>query len=391
MRSLVHRLARILASLRLSCALLVLLGLLTWLGTLEQVHTGLYEVQKKYFESYLLVHRAGPVPIPLPGANLVLSVLFVNLLVGGVVRLRRSWSTAGILTTHLGIAFLLLSGFVKLHYSEDGHVTLYEGERANTFQSYYRWELAVLEPLPGTSEGRRVREHLVPQEDLADARGAAPVRVASAELPFELELRHFMANCRPLPKGPMFDVDVPVVDGVFLERRERVAQAEANLAGVYVTVVDRRDGTRREGVLWGADRAPFTVVVDGRDWAVDLRKERYPMPFTLALDDFTKVDHPRSAMPKAFSSDVTVIDGGAARPVEISMNEPLRQDGLVVYQASWGPSTARPGDPLFSTFSVVRNPADSYPLYACVVVALGLTLHFSRRLVRFVRREARAS
>ena len=48
---------KILSSLALSCTLLVLLGLLTWLGTLEQVEYGLFEVQKKYFESLFLCAR----------------------------------------------------------------------------------------------------------------------------------------------------------------------------------------------------------------------------------------------------------------------------------------------------------------------------------------------
>ncbi len=73
------------------------------------------------------------------------------------------------------------------------------------------------------------------------------------------------------------------------------------------------------------------------------------------------------------------------------MNEPLREQGLVVYQASWGPQNARPGDPLFSTLSVVRNPADQFPLYACIVIATGLVFHFSRKLVRYIRIEARTS
>ena len=63
------------SSLKLSVVLLFLLGLLTWFGTLEQVEHGLYEVQKKYFESWSSCSTDdGPVSIPLPGANLVLCV-----------------------------------------------------------------------------------------------------------------------------------------------------------------------------------------------------------------------------------------------------------------------------------------------------------------------------
>jgi len=93
-------------------------------------------------------------------------------------------------------------------------------------------------------------------------------------------------------------------------------------------------------------------------------------------------------MPRSFESDV-LVDG--ERKVTISMNEPLRADGLVVYQASWGPQDAAPGARLFSTFAVVRNPADSLPLVACIVIALGLVFHFTRKLTRHVRSQRSAA
>jgi hypothetical protein len=71
------------------------------------------------------------------------------------------------------------------------------------------------------------------------------------------------------------------------------------------------------------------------------------------------------------------------------MNQPLRHEGFTLYQSSWGPSNARPGDPLFSTFSVVRNPADQWPLYSCLTIAAGLLLHFVRKLLGYLRSENR--
>ena len=376
---------KVLSSFGLSCALLLLLGLLTWLGTLEQVDHGLFEVQKRYFESFFLLHSWGPLKIPLPGANLVLSVLFLNLMVGGILRLRRGTATVGILITHLGIGLLLVSGFVKMYYSQDGHLALYETESSNEFQSYYRWEIAVSEYL---AEGE-LREHLVPEEDFLDAVGSRTVTLTSPDLPFDLAVNHFMANCRPMLKGPMFDVEVPVVDGAFLRPLQLSKTAENNVAGLYVEVRDKQGEAVQPGILWGLESEPLLVSSGGRSWAIGLRHERYSMPFTIVLDKFTKKDHPRMTMAKEFSSDVTVVEGEAQRPIKISMNEPLRDEGLVLYQASWGPSNARPGDPLFSTLSVVRNPADQYPLYACIVIAAGLLVHFMRKLTRYVRSEAR--
>jgi len=372
-----------LSSFWLSCVLLLLLALLTWLGTLEQVDNGLFVVQKKYFESWFLVHHAGPVAIPLPGATLVMAVLFLNLIVGGIVRIRKGASTAGVLVVHVGILMLLAAGWVKAYYSEDGHVTLFEGQSANRFESYNRWELAILQPL----DDGRLSEILAPQEDFDRHRDARPVTLRSPELPFAIELSRFTPNARVMPKGPMFSTAMPVVEGYFVDPQPLAKENEYNIAAVYAAVVEP-GGARQETILYGLSRQPWTVHVGGREYGIELRRETYPMPFTIQLNDFEKQDYPRLNLAKSFSSAVTVSEPGTRRQVTISMNEPLRQEGLVLYQSSWGPSNARPGDPLFSTLAVVRNPADRYPLYACIVIATGLVLHFSRRLVRYMHSQA---
>ncbi len=373
-----------LSSFWLSCTLLTFLALLTWLGTLEQVGTGLFEVQRRYFESFFVVHHAGSIPVPLPGGMLVMSVLFVNLVIGGIVRLRKGAATAGILVTHVGILMLLAAGYVKSFHSEDGHTTLFEGQSSNVFQSYNRWEVAIIEPL----DDGRLREVVAPQEDFDHNVGLMPVKLVTGELPFDVELRYFTPNASVLPKGPMVRTAMPVIEGYFISPLPVEKENETNVAAVCATVVERATGARQESILYGMSRQPWTATVGGRNYGIELRREQYEMPFTVALDDFRKEDYPRLDMPKAFSSDVTVIQGAARRPVKISMNEPLRQEGLVLYQASWGPSNARPGDPLFSTLAVVRNPADQYPLYACIVIAAGLLLHFTRRLMKHIRSQA---
>lgn len=384
-RGITRALLAVASSLGTSCVLLALLGILTWLGTLEQTRTGLFEVQRKYFESFFLVHQAGPVPIPLPGANLVMCLLAVNLCVGGLVRIRKNWSTAGILVAHVGIALLLLSALVKHRMSQDGHVTLFEGQRADQFQSYFRWEIALQERL----DDSRAREWTVPHERI-EAAGQAHVRVELPEVPFALEIERALVNCRPEWAREAAG-DPAVVEGVRLVAHPVDPRAEANIAGTGVAVVDERDGIRRKALLWGAEQKPFTFTAAGRSWALSLRKERYPMPFAVELERFTKEDHPGIDMPRSFESQVVVANGTSEREVRISMNEPLRDGGLVLYQASWGPSNARPGQKLFSTLAVVRNPADQWPLVACLVIAAGLLLHFVRMLWRHVRLEARSA
>lgn len=95
-------------------------------------------------------------------------------------------------------------------------------------------------------------------------------------------------------------------------------------------------------------------------------------------------------MAREFSSYVTKVEDGVRRDVHVTMNEPFRHRGYTFYQSGWGPKDAPPGEPLFSTFSVVRNPADRIPLIACLVIAAGLVVQFGRKLGLHVVAQARA-
>ncbi len=368
------------SSLGLSCALLILLAVLTYLGTIDQVEHGLFEAQKKYFESIIVFNAIGP--IPLPGAYLVMMTLFVNLVLGGLVRIRKGWATAGVIIGHIGILMMLGAGLVKFYWSNEGHVTLYEGQSKSEYESYYDWELVVLEP---TAKGTTI-EHPIAPKAVESSTGAQGRVFKDPTLPFDLQLTHYMRNCRVMPKGPMFEVDVPVIDGAFLSELSLDKETEQNVPGLYATAIGR-DGTHTTGIVTGEANGPLSATFDGKSFGLILRRQKFPMPFAVRLDKFTKEDHPRMSMAKEFSSDVTVTGPNSTRALKISMNQPLRDKGLVLYQASWGPSNARPGDRLFSTLAVVSNPSDKWPLWSCLVIAAGLLLHFSRKLVRHVRLE----
>ncbi len=385
---------RLFSSLGFTVVLLLFLALLTYLGTLEQVELGLFDAQKKYFESLFLIHDAGFIQVPLPGAGLVQLLLFFNILVGGIIRIRKGWKTCGILVTHVGICFLLFSGFWKLYFSDEGHTTLYEQESANYYQSYHDWEIAV-----SRDRGNgQYQEFVIPQTDFMHATGPEKVTLFSPDLPFDLEVSHFIENCQPQANDGKVKT-VPVVDGLFLQEIKPLTTKENNLAGIYADVVVKDSGRRHSGLLWGYDlhrrnrrqTTNWGVEVGDDTWLFDLRHTRFQLPFTVTLDKFTKEEHARTAMPKVFSSDVTVARESTAesggRAIKIEMNEPLRDEGLVLYQASWGPPDAGPGEPLFSTLSVVRNGADQWPLYSCIIIGLGLLIHFLMKLWGYIRGE----
>ncbi len=385
-KSLPKRAFDFLASYAFAVVLLFFMLLLTFFGTLEQVSHGLFEVQKKYFESIWLVHdlHIGPnttLPLPLPGVYLLMVLLFINMLCGAIIRVRKEWRRPGMLIAHGGIMFLVLSGFVTYHFSTSGHMTLYEGEQADNFDSYYDWMITITEMKEG---GKRFTIHGDQFQDM----GIEERRVfQSPDLPFDLHLAGFMKNSWPQPAPPVMAMGI---DGVMLEPHDLEKEAERNVAGVTVTVLEKTPQPEaHDALLWGLSVMPWKVNVDGADYAIDLAHKEFPVPFTIRLDKFIRDLHPRTSMAANFESEVTKIENASERRIHIKMNEPLRHQGYTFFQASWGPQDARPGDPLFSTFAVVNNPADQWPKYSCYIIALGLMIHFGQKLFSYLRAENR--
>ena len=88
---------KLLASLRLTVVLLLLATVLVFLGTLAQVHEGLYDAQVRWFKSFVVTRRAGDVWWVLPvfpgGYTLGFALLF-NLLAAHLQRFKLEWSKA---------------------------------------------------------------------------------------------------------------------------------------------------------------------------------------------------------------------------------------------------------------------------------------------------------
>ena len=124
-----RRASALFASKGLGVVILILLLAIVLLGTLEQVNQGLYEVQKRYFESLFVVHWFGAFPLPLPGVYLLLALGFVNVAWGGILRAPKTWRRPGLIIAHLGVLALVGAGFVTHHFALNGQLTLYEGDR----------------------------------------------------------------------------------------------------------------------------------------------------------------------------------------------------------------------------------------------------------------------
>ncbi len=404
-------LARIFAffcSFGLASALLACLLLITFLGTLEQVEHGLLESQKKYFESWYISSidlgaclRAMSVPVkemnlPLifPGGLLLMTVLTVSLICGGLVRIRKSPRTIGVIIAHFSIIFMLIAGGVEYLYKKEGNLALTEGKApdgfpwntSDEFQSYHKRVIEIEQV--NTSDKDAKRSVLVIHDDLfrdltPDKSSGKARTFTSPALPFELTVANYAENCEPQRADGTESREA--VDGYFLQPKPYETTAEKNIDGIYVTVKDKA-GAEQKGILWGMQRAPWTVHVDGKTFAIDLTRQRWRLPFVVKLDKFEREVHPGTQRASKFTSQVTKIAGGHQEKKVITMNEPLRDSGYVLFQASFSMDKEGPAQVKQSIFAVVQNPSDQWPLYSCIAVAIGLLIHFISMLARFLSR-----
>lgn len=380
-------LLNLLSSAGLSCVLLIVLLYLTWGGTLAQVDTSLFAAQRKYFESYYLWESFGQLRLPLPGGQTILYLLGVNLILGGVLRVRWTSRNVGILIAHLGILMLLVAGFVRYSYAVEGTYKAFPGETRSEFVSDFEWEVVVGEPLAD----RQLKEHIIPGELFTSLGADEKAEFTSQELPFDLFLSRFLANARPTQAQEGEVASAPVVDGFWLQEMDPFASVQMNSAGLYLEAREKQGGQTIPGLLWADMRLwedrqpPLTLAIAGRTFSVQLRKKYHPLGFDLRLEKFSKSEHPGTMMARDYRSRVTTTIDGLEQTVEIKMNEPLRHGDYILYQSSFGPQPAVPGSPMYTVLSVVNNPSDQWPLYSCVVIAIGLVLHYLMRLFDYTK------
>jgi hypothetical protein len=387
-RSVPGKIFDVLSGFGLATITLLLLGVLTWFATLEQIDNGLYPTLNKYFhwKSLVLLPELNGkmVPLPLPGGYWVCAVLLLNLILGGVIRIRKGWRHYGNLIAHFGIIFMLAGGGVAHHFSERGNMAIAEGESSNTAEDYFEYVVEVAE----IHEGKAKEVHVIRGNDISDLKGEKLRTFRLPELPFDLQLTGYLENTVPVSR---FERTPPnpdhVVDNYFLMEKPKLQpaeEAERFTAGCYARIL-KRDGSKSAPfILAGASFHPFTYQHDGRTFTVDMRKRLWPMPFTLKLDKFTADFHPGTSRPAKFVSNVTRVEDGNEVPVTIQMNEPMRHRGLTFFQASYGPPGAVPGQKMYSVFEIVRNPADKWPEYSLWIVTVGMLITFVIKLFSFL-------
>lgn len=383
-----------LASLKLTVLLLILSMILILLGTLEQVHWGIWHVQKVYFSSWLCFYPMDPTAalrIPLPAGFTLGALLIINLAFAHVRHFKATAAKVGNLMIHAGLLLLLGGGFVTAIYQEESAMIIPEGEQRNYSEAFREFEIALVQK-SATAE----TVVAIPDSFLRDlAAKGLPADVKLPGTPYTLVVQTYHPNAMLRAKSQMPDgIELKATQGIG-DRTELTYKPlpesyddnkpNAPTAIVELKTKDKSLGTWALNLNLTESFDAQTFEDAGKTHELSLRRIRYYVPFTVQLDKFTHEKYPGTETPKRFASDVTLKEGASSFPFNISMNQPLRHAGLTFFQSSFG--STKDGKSL-SVLQVVRNPGWLIPYISVALMSLGLIWHFGVSLLRFLRGRA---
>lgn len=364
-------------SLKLTVVCLVFGLVLVFWGTMAQVDLGLYRAQNEFFRSFIVFWgpKGADWKLPVfPGGYLVGGVLIINLVASHFKRFRFSKDKAGIWMVHLGLILLLLGQLGTDMLSRESVMHIREGEVKNYSEAGRQAELAVID----TTEPDLDTVVAIPQGLLM-----RKSEIRNRELPFVIRIKKFYANS-VVQDRPANDPGPPVATqgiGTRAVVREQPHVTEMNRADVPSAIIElvTPKGSLGTWLVSEYINGPQDFTADGRRFQLVLRPRRYYKPFSLQLVKFRHDVYPGTDIPKNFSSRVVLQrpDTGENREVLIYMNNPLRYAGETYYQSSYDP------DNKGTILQVVHNPSWLTPYFSCILVGLGLMVHFATHLLGF--------
>jgi hypothetical protein len=367
------------------------------LGTLEQVHWGIWHVQKVYFSGWLCFYPMDPtaaVRIPLPAGFTLGALLIVNLAFAHVRHFKATAAKVGNLMIHAGLLLLLGGGFVTAIYQEESAMIIPEGEKRNYSEAFRDFEISLVEKSDGTEKVVAVPDSIL----RSVSAGQLPPLIDLPGTPFSLLVQAYHPNAMVRAKTQMPDgVEIKATQGIGarteLTYKPMPESFDDNRPNVPTAVVELKTKEKSLGI-WALnlnltesfDAQTFTEA--GKTYELSLRRVRHYVPFTVRLDKFTHEKYPGTETPRRFASDVTLEEGASSFAFNISMNQPLRHAGLTFFQSSFG--STKDGKEL-SVLQVVRNPGWLIPYVSVALMSLGLVWHFGVSLLRFLRGRAAKS
>lgn len=380
-----------LSSIRLTIFLLSASTLLIFLGTLDQVHYGIYHTQQKYFEHAFVVWQYPQqfiygaslqwLKLPMPGGYFLGPLLIANLSVAHFRYFRPSWKKVGIPFIHAGIVILLLGQLWTQVRQIDYFLWLGEGDRGNFVEAFHLDEFVIID------KSDEEKDRVYAWDISALSRSNATLE--HSELPFEMDVLWFVRNAaifersqatNPYPQMPFNRGLGAERDYVALAMPPTFAEGERNITSAVVRL-NAEEGPIGTWLVSNIFRQTLPLreffpvqgfEYQGREYELAIRFKRAYLPAELELLEFRHDRYPGTEIPFNFSSEMRIheTEAGTSRDTLIYMNNPLRYGGLTFYQASFADEDTK------SMLQVVANPARWIPYLASLVITIGLVLQF---------------
>ena len=155
MSTLMAHVYRMLASMKLSVFLLGFSLILVFFGTLDQVHFGIYETQRRYFQS-LIAFWQFPLEwpgsqylrwlvVPMPGGYLLGPLFALNLACAHFRYFKPRLKNLGIVLIHGGLGLLLLGQLFTDIGQEEFHMWIDEHGQKHYAESFFDNEIVMVD------------------------------------------------------------------------------------------------------------------------------------------------------------------------------------------------------------------------------------------------------
>lgn len=382
-----------LADLRITVVLFALSLVLVFWGTLAQTDAGVWTVVRNYFRSFIAIVplkvvffnmiEAKGSAIPFPGGWLIGTVMMINLLAAHAIRFKFTWARSGIILIHAGVIVMMVGELVTGIYAEEGQMMIRVGQKSNSVVDIRVSELAIVEAIDAKTDNVVT----IPARLLKPG-----TTIEDAKVPFKVDVIDFMVNSE-LPEAPG---NKKATKGL---GRNNIAEPRTEVSGVEGQKVDFPSAYVKLSTRDGKDLGTWLVSthfadpqwqwldVGAKKYKIALRFKETTRDFTMHLTKFDHKVYPGDpSKTKDYRSYIHLVDEkrGVDRNLEIYMNAPLFYEGETFYQSGMH----RDGGVIVTTLQVVRNPGWLLPYVSCIIVGVGLLIHFGLTLVRFLQKRS---
>ncbi|MFO0382245.1 MAG: cytochrome c biogenesis protein CcsA [Pirellula sp.] len=306
---------------------------------------------------------------------------------------------------HFGVGLLMLGQFIFGDAQREERMSIVEGQQTSMVAEIDSVELVVIDRSP--EDGDRVvafNQHL-----LRDAASNGKELTADG-LPFSIRIDKWMENTtvRSRSQPPAPDSDEAKMTGLIKDwdvqeaPKAGGATSESNISGAYYTVINKSDKSEIGRYLasqWLSDEHVVAmklfdkIEAASKTYEIGLQFRRNYKDYTVTLDDVVLEEYTNTAIPKDYSSYVTIKDkdGNVLQDGRVWMNSPLRFRGETFYQSNYTPRERSSYGAEQTVLQVVTNAGWLIPYVSCVLVGMGMLFHFSGTFARFAMRYERGA